>query len=186
MEADWEFEVGGEAPVIEAYWPGLVDLRSTPERASGLAETIQLPGLAAALEALNAESSYVWTSKCDFWPLLDSDEFDPDELNAPAVCSANTMSCFIDLLAREERAWALPAKAEAECRRICALLNPVPLRCCRADLVIRRAYIGSEHSDLGITAYITACGSSSSEAKVTLRAALTAFVHALLCASKLQ
>ena len=27
MEADWEVEVGGGAPVIEAFWPGFVDLR---------------------------------------------------------------------------------------------------------------------------------------------------------------
>ena len=28
MEADWEFEVGGEAPVIEASWEGFIDLRN--------------------------------------------------------------------------------------------------------------------------------------------------------------
>ncbi len=32
MEADWEFEVGGDAPVIEAHWPGFVDLRQNPEQ----------------------------------------------------------------------------------------------------------------------------------------------------------
>jgi hypothetical protein len=33
LEADWEFEVGGDAPVIDALWPGFVDLRlpSRPE-----------------------------------------------------------------------------------------------------------------------------------------------------------
>ena len=31
MEADWEFEVGGDAPVIEALWAGFVDLRSQPD-----------------------------------------------------------------------------------------------------------------------------------------------------------
>jgi hypothetical protein len=30
MEADWEFEVGGDAPVIDALWPGFVDLRLSP------------------------------------------------------------------------------------------------------------------------------------------------------------
>jgi len=38
MEADWEFEVGPDtaglaAPVIDACWPGFVDLRHNPERA---------------------------------------------------------------------------------------------------------------------------------------------------------
>ena len=38
MEADWEFEVGGDAPVIEACWEGFIDLRKTPERARQLPE----------------------------------------------------------------------------------------------------------------------------------------------------
>jgi hypothetical protein len=40
MEADWEFEVGGDAPVIEAPWPGFVDLRLHPERAWQLSEAL--------------------------------------------------------------------------------------------------------------------------------------------------
>ena len=30
MEADWELEIGGDAPVIEAHWTGFVDLRADP------------------------------------------------------------------------------------------------------------------------------------------------------------
>ena len=43
MEADWEIEVGGKAPVIEARWPGFVDLRLHPERASQFPEAAELP-----------------------------------------------------------------------------------------------------------------------------------------------
>ena len=186
MEADWEFEVGGGAPVIEARWPGFVDLRSAPERARELVEAIQLPGLAAALQLLNGESSPFWTSKCDFWPELDAHEFDPDELNAANGDTGHAMSCFIDLLAKEEGAWSQAADVEAECIRLCARLSAVPIGCCRVDLVIRSAYIASESLDLGITAYITACGSSAPEARVALQAALSAFAHAISQTSKLQ
>jgi hypothetical protein len=186
MEADWEFEVGGHAPVIDVYWPGFVDLRVDPERAIDLAEAAQLPGLALALQMLNSPASPVWTSKCDFWPALEQEEFDIDELAATSGSGAHAVGCFIDLLSKDDRAWELPAQAEAECRRLRVILTANPLRCCRIDLVIRRAVIAAGRMDLGITAYITACGPTSSEARVVLEAALAAFAHAICLGSKLQ
>ncbi len=68
--------------------------------------------------------------------------------------------------------------AEKACKRICGLLNAVPLRCCRADLVIRRASITPELMGLGVTAYLTSCGESPAEAEWTLEAALAALTDA--------
>lgn len=186
MEADWEFEVGGDAPVIDPFWSGFVDLRLMPERAYNLPETAQLPSLAAALKRLNAEPSPVWTSKCDFWPSLKPEDLDSDELDAPPGCSAHAAGCYIDLLAKSDQTWSLPPLAEAACKRLCALLSAVPLRCCRVDLIIRRAQIAPSLMDLGITAYITACGPSADEAKDTLEAAVAAFADAFCAQSKLQ
>jgi hypothetical protein len=196
MEADWEFEVGPDAaglaaPVIDACWPGLVDLRRTPERAWHLPEAAQLPALAEALAKLNAAASPVWSSKCDVWPHLEADEFDPGELDAPPGCAAHAMGCYIDLLPRSDRPWVLPELAAAACKRVCGLLCAVPLRCCRADLVIRRAVItlnptDPEQMELGITAYLTSCGESSAEAARTLQAALAAFADAFRGNSTLQ
>jgi hypothetical protein len=186
MEADWEIEVSGGAPVIEAQWPGFVDLCRNPERAWHLPEAAQLPALAEALAKLNAVASPVWTSKCDFWPAVEPDEFDPDELDAPPGCSAHAMGCYIDLLPRSDRQWAMPAKAAAGCKHVCSLLRAVPLRCCRLDLVIRRAFITPEHLDLGITAYLTSYGPSEAEAAQTLQDALAAFADAFCPHSTLQ
>ncbi len=184
MEADWEFEAGPDAaglaaPVIDACWPGFVDLRLAPERAWSLPEAGQLPALAEALAKLNAAGSPVWTSKCDFWPRLEAGEFDPDELNAPPGCAVCAMGCYIDLLARNERLWEEPDAAEAWCKRACGLLGAVPLDCCRADLVIRRALIKPEFMSLGITAYLTACGASLPAAQGRLQAALAAICDAI-------
>jgi hypothetical protein len=184
MEADWEFEVGGEAqvpaaPVIDALWPGFVDLRRTPELAWNLPESAELPALAEALVKLNGAVSPVWTSKCDFWPHLTSDQFDADELDAPPGCSAHAMGCYIDLLPKSARQWALPQMAAVDCKRVCGLLRPIPLRCCRVDLIIRRAFVTPDRLDLGITAYLTGCGSSSAEAARTLQTALSTFADAL-------
>jgi len=178
MEADWEFEVGGDAPVIDACWPGLVDLQRAPEAAWNLPECAEFPALAEALAKLNAAASPVWSSKCDFWPRLEADEFDADELDAPTDCVAHTMGCYIDLLPKI--GWQ-PEQAEAACKRLCGLLHAVPLRSCRADLVIRRAFIRADVAGLGVTAYLTACGATSSQVTLALEAALTTLTNAVGC-----
>ena len=201
MQADWEFEVGGDAPVIDAHWQGFVDLRVSPERVSDLPEAVQLPGLAAALLRLNSEGSPVWTSKCDSWLVLEREEFDADELDAPSGCSMHAAACYIDILPRADHAWSLPQPAEAACKLLCGLLGPVPLRYCRVDLIVRRALIALNRMnlgrmdldpmdldpmDLGMTAYITACGPTPAQAVQTLEKALIAFADALCPSSTLQ
>jgi hypothetical protein len=179
VEADWEFEVGGGAPVIEAQWPGFVDLQCAPECSRLLPEARQMPALAKALEDLNASSSPVWTSKCDFWPCLDADEFDPGELDAEPGCCGCAIGCYIDLLPRSDQQWRLPEQIASACKDLCSLLCAVPLRCCRADLVIRRAFLTAERMDLGMTVYLTSCGESPEKAAQKLQDALMAFTGAL-------
>jgi hypothetical protein len=193
MEADWELEMGGNAPTIDGCWPGFVDLRWTPdgdqdrrERLRRLPEAVQFSGLAAALERLNGEHSTVWTSKCDFWPALSLDEFDPDELDAPAESRAHALGCYIDLLRKSGRRRLGADEAAASCKSLCAELHAVPLRCCRVDVIIRHALIAPDWMDMGITAFFTACGPTAGEAEQTLESALAAFVDALQANSTLQ
>ena len=102
MEADWEFEIGGDSPIIEAHWPGFVDLRIEPNKAGELAETRDLPGLAFTLARLNAVKSPVWTCKTDvFVP----GRIDPDELEATSEEATHALACYIDLLMRSEQRW---------------------------------------------------------------------------------
>jgi hypothetical protein len=191
MEADWEFELGpdaagGAAPVIDALWPGLVNLRRSPELAWQLPEAAAFPALAEALIRLNGAGSLVWSCKCDYWPRLDAGEFDPDELDAPPGCAEYAMGCYIDLLPVSGEQWLTPEGFEKVCKRWCGLLRAVPLRCCRVDLVVRRAVLNAEQLDLGITAYLTACGASSAEAARTLQEALASFADALCGHSKVE
>src|SRR5579864_2734004 len=108
MEADWEIEIGNEAPVIDAGWEGFVDLRTAPERAVAFAETKDFPALAETLVRLNAPSSPIWTSKSDLWK---PDSFDADELDGPAEAGNYALACYIDLLPRDDRQWPVPAEA---------------------------------------------------------------------------
>lgn len=191
MEADWEIELGGDAPVIDACWPGFVDLRQFPNRIAELPELSQLPALAATLLRLNdMRASPVWTSKCDVWPVAD---FDPLELDAPPEAARCAVACYIDLLPRSYQQWPIAKLAIAACETLCARLHSIPLSSCRVDLIIRRAFIKADLQDLGITAYLTACGLDERTVSVHLAAALAVFADSVLpthtvplAASKLQ
>jgi hypothetical protein len=187
MEADWEVEIGGEAPVMEAQWTGFVDLRIAPEQVAELSEVRVLPALGEALVRLNAAGSPVWTSKCDFWPELEPDAVDADELDAPPGSAAHATGCYIDVYSKESRRWMLTEEIVQWCKGLCARLRDVPLRCCRVDFVVRRALVASAEMCLGVTAYLTACGSSVAEAKAALEAALAAFADSIVqCVPRAQ
>ena len=175
MEADWEFEIGAGAPVIEAYWNGFVDLRSEPKRISALSECLGLPGLAESLLQLNGAASPVWTSKSD---VFTPEHIDPDEMDASIEESAYAIACYIDVLLRSDQIWNHAIRAERDCKRLCARLREVVLRRCRIDVVIRKAVMADLNS-LGATIYFTACGSTIAESKTRLGECLRAFTSAV-------
>lgn len=175
MEADWEIEFGGEAPVIDACWQGIIDLRAAPERVRELTEVQQLPALAEALLCLNSLDSPVWTSKCDVWTV---ESFDRFELDATPDRAIRATACYIDLLPRVADQWATPRQAEQICRQLCGTLRKIPMSCCRVDLIVRKAVLAPETEALGITAYVAACGLSGADAVKTLGKALIALADA--------
>jgi hypothetical protein len=181
MEADWEFEVGPDAPIIDANWEGLVDLAAHPEQVTRLPEAAGFPQLAEALVRLNEPQVWVRTSKCDVWPVdLDEESLDADELDAPPGMAAAAWACYIDLTTRDPQQWKNPAAIEQNCVALCTQLRLVSLRCCRADLIIRRAVFSGGEEALGVTAYVTACKQSEKAAKEVLGQALYAFADSVL------
>ena len=182
MQADWEVEIGGDAPDIEGVWPGFVDLRIVPEQIFKVSEVLALPALGKILVRLNARTSPVWTSKCDVWAVecLAEVHLDAFDLDADGDEIAYVQACYIDLLPHTDRPWQLLERAELAAKILCSRLQSVPLRCCRADLVVRRAWVAPGTCDFGITAYLTACGRDELSARATLAAALHAFADAVL------
>lgn len=173
MEADWEFEIAPDAPVIDAAWQGYVDLRSEPERVREISEASGLPELAAALLRLNAVGSSVRTAKCDVW---EPGPIDADEFDATTDAAACALACYIDLLPADAD-WATLDLVADWCRGHCAYLRARAIRQCRVDLVIRRAALASDQTGIGITAYIAACGAKPDGATAALGQALDAFVE---------
>lgn len=169
MEADWEIEIGGGAPVIDAAWPGFIDLRADPKRVHEIGEAALFPALADALLTLNTPASPVWTSKCDLW---EPPDYDPDEMEADRALAKQALACYLDLLPRSDSQWTSPEMAVAACKSWCGALHSIALPNCRADFVVRRACITPDCESLGVTAYLTACGADLPAAQRALTAAL--------------
>jgi hypothetical protein len=163
MEADWEVEIGGGAAVIDALWPGFVDLRNRPECVDEIAEAAAFPCLAKLLLVLNSPESPMWTSKCDVW--------EPE----PAA-----QASYIDMLPREGMVFGQWQHAEAFCREYVGRLKALALpECgpdCRIDLVIRQAIAG-EVDGFGVTAYLSVKDALQKDA--TMAALMAGFADAL-------
>ena len=176
MESDWEIELGADAPVIDAAWSGWVDLRADPARIAELPEAANFPALAAALLALNAPASPLWTAKCDLWPVDDPASLDPDELGAtPEECAA-ALACYIDCLPLATSLFPTLAAGEAWIRAAVAGLRRIASPNSRADLILRRA-VSATQDGFGVTAYLTACGATEADARQALGRALDAFAQ---------
>jgi hypothetical protein len=182
MDVDWEVEIGGDAPVIEAQWSGLIDLRTHPQRIDEIFEVSSVPQLGDLLLALNSENSPVWTSKCDVW--------EPEP---------NANGCYVDMLPREPQLFGDWKEMERFCqavvRRIApkaeddALENPKASRAflvadgsaedTSLNLIIRRAVNGGDEG-FGITAYFAAANSQVRGAKSELGALMGKFLDAMM------
>jgi hypothetical protein len=104
---------------------------------------------------------------------------DPDELDATPGNAHCALACFLDLLPAGDQHWITPPMAVAASDQVCRRLRAFPQRCCRADLIVRRAYIVPGIETLGITAYTTACGATPEDARRTLQAAIAALADAI-------
>jgi hypothetical protein len=185
MDADWEVEVGGGAPVIEALWSGFVDLRRNPERLGEIAEAAAFPALADLLRALNGPTSSVWTAKCDIW------EPDTTDLANQALPSPGgeiqqvALACYIDLLPVEGQVFAHWQQAKDFCRAWTKQLVPLNLADSRVELIVRQAVAG-ETEGFGVTAYLGAMGRDRIAAAEVLKIVMIAFAEAIPTAAAPQ
>ena len=181
MEADWEVEIGGGAPVIEAHWSGFIDLRTHPDRICEIAETQEFPPLAEFLLKLNSDRSPLWTSKCDVWR--------PEP---------GGLAFYVDMLPRDGDVFADWKQAETFCRDLIMKFMPANSPAGKAEqsgrfafaneekagieanltLVIRQAV--TEHSEgFGITVYFSADQQGLEAAGQALARAMGLFTNAL-------
>lgn len=179
MEADWSVEIGAGLPVIDADWPGFVDLRHDTGSIDLIPEAAIEPALRDALVGLNGDASPVFTSKCDVWALR-ADEIDTDEFGCVTrdACAAGWAS-WIDIIARDPQRFASFEAHDAWVRRTTAHLRTDMIPCGRVDLVVRAA-VAHEREGFGITLYSAGCGVDTQSARAAWERVLSAAVTATI------
>ncbi|HEV2280544.1 MAG TPA: hypothetical protein VGS02_20360 [Acidobacteriaceae bacterium] len=169
MEADWAAEVGPDLPVIEADWPGLVDLRSDPEAVERIPEAADYAALRNALLQLNAPESPVRTTKCDVWTLT-TQEIDPLEFGCSSGSELVGLACYIDLVAVEPALFGSFDRLEAWARRAVKEMRDAAAAG-RVDLVIRAARAAGGEG-FAMTLYAAGCGADTASAQASWASAL--------------
>jgi hypothetical protein len=166
--------------VIEALWPGFVDLHHQPQRIAEVAEATAFPPLARLLLALNATRSPVWTCKCDVWkhppdePAPSNPVPVPDRAGQPV-----TLACYVDLLPCGDHVFTTWQHAETFCRACVTRLAPLPLAEGQVELIVRQA-IAAEREGFGVTAYCSGAGHDHATATQALAAVLSALADSIL------
>lgn len=178
MEADWSVEVGPQLAVIDAGWPGFIDLRASRDSVVQIPETKGHQALREVLLALNAPESPLFTVKCDAWELKSS-EIDPAEFDCTPADAQMGVACYVDVLARETAIFGVFARHEAWAQAVAVRLREFAFGCGRVDLVVRGAHAGGQEG-FGITLYAAGCGEDSKAAHAAWGAVLRAAVAATI------
>jgi hypothetical protein len=176
VEADWSVEIGAGLPVIDADWPGFVDLRRDLRSIDSIPEAIAEPALREALVVLNGADSPVFTSKCDLW-MPGAEEIDTDELGCTSYVAA--LASWIDVVTREAGLFVSFEAHEAWIRRATQQLRGDAIPNGRVDLVVRAAVAG-EREGFGLTLYVTGCGVDTQAAHAAWEQVLRAAVAATM------
>ena len=176
MEADWEVEVGGGAPVIDALWAGFVDLRRQPERIGEIAEAARFPALGGLLQRLNSTGSPVWTAKCDLWEPVELGEAANLAVAEDGLPAA--LAIYVDLFPSARGVFQHWQQAEAFCREWVARLGQVAMADCSVELVVRQA-VAVLSEGFAVTAYVSAEGHDRPGAAKTLARTLGAIADAI-------
>ena len=183
MEADWSVEIGPDLPCIDGSWEGFIDLRAAPSAVDSILEATKLPALRAALLALNAASSQVFTTKCDTWAIED---VDPYEFGASADQARSGFASYIDILERDAARFASFTIHEQRVRELTAHLRELDLPRGRVDCVLRVAFV-QDQSGYGLTLYAAGCGADDASAYASWIQVLAAAAAATIAtAAQLQ
>lgn len=181
MLTEWSAECAADDPLIEVPWAALdgdlrwVDLRNDPNALDEISEADEHPALLAALRALNAARSPVYTSKCDVWQ-MDEEELGHlrDELLLEEDVGAAGITSYIDLVFVDRTTFASRHQSEQMMHRIDRLARELPHSLAKLELVLRPAVVdlAMVHEGYAITLYIKGCGVDEFEANERWSAAL--------------
>jgi hypothetical protein len=175
MEADWTVALAPGDPIVAVPWAGpedkirsfkFVDLRLGAHQVDEIEEARSTPALRSALLVLNADTSPLWTAKCDAWTSSvdeGAEPFDPYEMDADPGEVAFGAGSYVDLLPRDVGFRAGFERQEHWIRAVTEVLRSTPASAARVELVLRRAEVEGA-SGFAVTWFVEGCGSTAQRA----------------------
>ena len=171
MQADYEIELGPDAPALEVPWRSsdgssrYFDLRARPELLLEISEAAGNPELGRFLSAVNAPRSHFQSAKCDSWL---SDEI----TEAEQIYEARwKFASYVDLFFADLAAQMDLTRNRTFSAKLAELLGKAPDVSAAAEFMVRRCYFhrtgDMNLSDDGfcITFYLTGYGDDEDQAQ---------------------
>ena len=173
MLMEWSTACGAEDPVLVVPWSSQdgrlrwVDLRTDPDALDEIVEADNHPALLAALRALNATRSPVFSAKCDVWS-MDEEELSAtrDDLLLDAEVAGAGVSCYLDLLWRDRAVFASQHRTAQVLHRMERLAADLPHSLAKIEGVLRPAVVdlGVVSEGFALTLYVKGVGVDAAEA----------------------
>jgi hypothetical protein len=154
-----------------------IDLVGHPERLDEIAEVRGAPPLRVALRTLNSPRGCTWTAKCDAWPMPPAEIEGVTAALGLADARAGVAS-YIDVLARESKAYASFDGHERWARALAREMDLVPGSDFAAEFIVRPAWVAGRDG-FAITAYVYGFGEDEERAREAWSAALQVVAQAL-------
>ena len=179
MDVEWSVAAAEDDPVVVVPWCDedaackFVDLRADSSSVEQIPEALAWPEIGAALRLLNAESSGLWTAKCDVWELSD------DEKSLDFGHVAHGIGSYIDVFLLGETLFISLGAQVAQMQRWAKSLSRLNQENARAELVLRPAQcFGTE--GFATTVYVYGYGEETNDARRHWAEALADVVQTIL------
>jgi hypothetical protein len=171
VQADYEIELGPDAPALEVPWRSpdghsrYFDLRARPELLLEISEAADNPELAKFLSTVNSPRSLFQTAKCDCWF---SDEIEEAEQIYEAKWK---FASYVDLFFAEPATQIDLESYRTTSSKLAQLLGKAPEISAAAEFMVRRCYFhrtnDMDQSEDGfcITFYLSGYGDDEEQAR---------------------
>jgi hypothetical protein len=171
VQADYEIELGPDAPALEIPWRSpdgqtrYFDLRARPELLLEISEAASNPELARFLSLVNSPRSHFQSAKCDSWL---SDEISEAEEIYEAKWK---FASYVDLFFSDPAAQMDLQIYRTTSSKLAQLLGKAPDISAAAEFMVRRCYFHrSDDTDLSddgfcFTFYLSGYGDDEDQAR---------------------
>jgi len=172
MDTNWSVEAAEDDPVVVIPWSDddgvvrFIDPRTHPNLLDQLPEAITWPEIRSALKTINAETSAVWSAKCDAWVLSNGDKM----LDFGTVLHG--FGAYFDVIPHDLEHFSSLSRQTAAIEKLASKARKLPPEDARTDLILRPALLMNK-AGYAATVYVYGYGNEEQTARENWSQALS-------------